>query len=46
MTLLLGAVRVAPSEIDAMDADDFAFWLERAKEFGRWQQQAQEDPFH
>lgn len=24
-----------------MDAEDFAFWLERAKEWGEWQQQAQ-----
>jgi hypothetical protein len=45
MTLLFGAMKVAPSELDAMDAEDFGFWLERAKEWGEWQQQAQEDPF-
>jgi hypothetical protein len=43
---MAGLFHFQPSEMEAMDADDFAFYLERAREYGKWRQQAQaEDPF-
>lgn len=40
MTYLLGAARIAPSEIEAMDVESFIFWLERSREYAQWLQEA------
>jgi hypothetical protein len=37
MTVLAGAFGWPPSELDELDADAFAFWLDRAEEWAHWQ---------
>jgi hypothetical protein len=36
MTVLAGTFGFAPSELDALDSNAFAFWLDRAEEWHRW----------
>jgi hypothetical protein len=37
MTVLAGAFGWPPSELDALDAPSFLYWLERAREWAQWQ---------